>query len=170
MRKLALILFCLLIAVLPVVSAQDETTYKDDKYGFTISYPSGLRAIKNYQPNVPLTILLQPKSIFFNNQIIVTVSNIRPSSKSTEEMIDIVFKYDRTVEERKDVTNNGIKFTSVIQTQERKILFFPLRLKLYHLIAAKGNRIYTITYIATQDSFNSQLEEAKSVMHSFKFT
>jgi hypothetical protein len=61
-----------------------------------------------------------------------------------------------------------MEFISIVQTHQQKILFKKLNLKLYHLITVKGNRIYTITYAASADTYENNLAQAKDIMQSFK--
>lgn len=167
MKNLGLTIFCIAVFLINAAFAQ-ESTYTDDKLGFSITYPSGYRVLKNYQKNVPLLIFLPSRTMIFNDYIAINITNVRLLSRPIEELIDINFKYDKTVLEKKDMVINGIKFITVTQTQTQKILFFNLKLKLYHIICFKGAKIYTITYTATAETFDKNLDQAKKIMYSFR--
>jgi len=174
MKKLypvLVLLICLFQAhncIFPEDAHGREKAYVDKKYGFSIAYPSELRILPS-QKGAQLTIMLAKVSPFLSNNIIISVAGGRSTGRPLEELVDIYFKYDRTVSEKKEVTINGIKFLSVVQTLSKSFWFIKLRFKLYHLITVKGNRIYTITYNATPETFDRYLPLAKSIMHTFKF-
>ena len=69
----------------------------------------------------------------------------------------------------KYVAVNDIKFLSVVQTKEVKVLFKRLKLKMWHMIASKANKMYTIIYQASEDTYDKDLKEAEKIVHSFKF-
>lgn len=167
---LVIIIFLLTISacLIPGAAHAEDSVYTDQRYGFSIRYPSGCRTLINYRGSA-LIIVLAKVSPFFTNNVIVTVAKGSSMGRPLEELIDIYFKYDGTVSEKKKVTINNIKFLSVVQTQTKSFWFFKLKLKLYHLIAVKGNRMYTITYNATPDSYDKYLALAKKTMHTFKF-
>jgi len=174
MKKLypvLVLLICLFQAhncIFPKHAYGSNKVYIDKKYDFSITYPSGLRILPN-QKGAQLIIMLAKVSPFLSNNIIVSVARGRTTGRPLEELVDIYFKYDRTVLEKKEVTINGIKFLSVVQTLSKSFWFIKLRFKLYHLITVKANRIYTITYNATPETFDRYLPLAKSIMHTFKF-
>lgn len=147
----------------------EETEYTDKKYGFSITYPSSYRVIKNYR-GVPIIIFLPRSSFFFNDNIAISVTSARPVDRSLEELVDIYFKYDKTVSEKKEVLINDIKFLSVVQAQTKQFWFFKFNLKLHHLITIRGTRIYTITYTAAAHNYDKYIEETEKIMKSFRFT
>lgn len=167
MKKVFFITLLIFLLFLETAYAED-TTYLNKGYGFSIAYPSNYRVLKNLR-GAPLIIFFPGKSFFFNNSILVSVSGTGAGEKSIEEYLNIYFKYDKTVSEKKEVLINGIRFLSVVQTQRKSLWFLEYNIKLYHLFTVRGTKVYTITYAADEDSFSKYLKEAKKIMESFKF-
>lgn len=165
MKRTSFVLLFLLILLHTQAYAED-TTYTDDKYGFSITYPSNYRTFKNFK-GAPITVFFPKGGFFnfFNGYVNVVAKSTKPTHRPTEELIDIYFKYDKTVLKREQVVINDIDFLSVVQT---KRMFF-LNLKLYILITVKGTKIYTITYANTTNNYEKYIDKAKDIMHSFRF-
>lgn len=166
MKKIYFILFLLLLILIQTATVfAEDITYIDKKYGFSITYPSEFRFSKDASKGY--IVLAFPKKDFslYADNITVIASHTTPSCHSAEEIIDIYFKYSKSVIKREKILINGINFLSVIQTQK---MFF-LNLKQYHLITTKGTKIYTITYAATIENYDKFLDKAKQIMHTFKF-
>ena len=166
-------LFIAIIILVLLCSAHaysKDAIYIDKKYGFSIEYPEQYRVLKNYK-NAPLVILFPVKKLFslFNSNVAITVTTARPSKKSLEDIVDIYFKYDKTVSDRKEVSINRIKFISITQTQKKSLWFFKLNIKLHHLIAVRKKRIYTITYSADTNVYDKYAKEAEKIMRSIRF-
>lgn len=165
MKKISFILLFLLLFLHTQARAED-TTYTDEKYNFSITYPSDYRTFENYK-GAAITVFFPKQGFFnfFNGYVSVIAKSTRPTSRPTEELIDIYFKYDKTVLKKEQVKINDIDFLSVVQT--KKMFFFNL--KIYILITVKGTKIYTITYINTANNYEKCIDKAKQIMHSFRF-
>lgn len=165
MKKIYFILLFLLL-LFHTQSYAEDTTYTDQKYNFSITYPSDYRVFKNFK-GVAITVFFPREDFFnlFNGYVNVVAKSIRPSHRPTEELIDIYFKYDKTVLQKEQVKINDIDFLSVVQTKR----MFLFNLKLYILLTAKGTKIYTITYANTANNYDKHMDKAKQIMHSFKF-
>lgn len=165
MKRICFIL--LLIFLFSQVQAYaEDAIYTDEKYGFSIAYPLNCRALKNYRGAL-ITIFFPKISFFdfFNGAISINVRSVRSADRPLEELVDIYFKYSKSVLEKEKVIINDIKFLSVIQTQK----MFLWNLKLHHLITVKGTKIFSITYIATVNNYDKHINKAKDIMHTFKF-
>ncbi|UCH12922.1 MAG: hypothetical protein JSW18_03015 [Candidatus Omnitrophota bacterium] len=165
MKKTSFILLFLLLLSYAHAYAED-TTYTDEKYNFYITYPSDYRTFENFK-GASITVFFPKQGFFdfFNGYVSVIAKSTRPTSRPTGELIDIYFKYDKTVSGKEQVKINDIDFLSVVQT--KKMFFFDL--KLYILITVKGTKMYTITYINTADNYDKCIDKAKQIMHSFRF-
>ncbi|GAG82016.1 unnamed protein product, partial [marine sediment metagenome] len=165
MKKISFILLFLLLLSYAHAYAED-TTYTDEKYNFSITYPSDYRVFENYK-GAAITVFFPKQGFFsfFNGYVNVIAKSTRPTTRPTEELIDIYFKYDKTVLKKEQVKINDIDFLSVVQT--KRMFFFNL--KVYILITVKGTKIYTLTYINTANNYDKHIDKAKQIMHSFRF-
>lgn len=162
MKRLSFILLSLLLFC--VQAFAEDATYINEKYGFSITYPSNRRIIKNYS-DILLSIFLPSTSFFDRTFVNITAKSTAVSDRSPEEIADIYFKYSKSVQERKYITINGTKFLSVVWL--RRIFF--LNLKQYLLITSKGTKTYIMSYTATINNYDKHINEAKEIMHSFRF-
>jgi hypothetical protein len=154
-----------------VYAGISDTIYTDEQYGFSISLPSGFQTVKNHKGARIVIVFPQKLSRgFYRDNIAVSISSIQRANKTADEIMDIYFKYDGTVLGRKEMFINGTRFFSIEQTHTRSFWFFKLRIKLLHLIAEKGTMLYTVSYSATTDNYDRNINKAKQVMHTFKFT
>lgn len=148
-----------------------DIAYEDKQYGFSIAYPSNFQTVKNHQ-GARIVILLPQKLSkgFYRDNIVVSVNSIQLAGRTADEIIDIYFKYDGTVLDRNEITINGTRFFSIVQTHTRSFWFFRLNLKIHHLITERGAMLYTISYSALIDNYDKNIAKAKQIMHTFKFT
>ena len=165
MKKVYFVLLFVLFFLAAQVYAED-IIYTDEKYDFSITHSSNYRVFKNFK-GTSITVFFPSAGLFnfFNGNVSVAVKSTKPTRRPMEELIDIYFKYDKTVLEREQVKINNIDFFSVVQT--KKMFFFDL--KLYILITVKGTKVYTITYVNTVRNYDKYTDKAKEIMHSFRF-
>lgn len=164
MKKIIFLSILLLILFSSIQVYSDDTTYIDKKYGFSITYPSNYYVLKNYKEL--LLLIYFPRMSFFGiSYVSIVAKRAGAAAGSAEKVIDIYFKYSKSVSEKKYVTINDTNFLSVIMAQKK----FFFNIKQHHLITTKGNYIYIITYTALLDTFDRHLDRAKEIMHSFRF-
>ena len=151
-KKIFVIVLFLSLFLLQTQAYAEDTTYTDEKYGFSITYPSNYRTFKNFK-GASITIFFPITGFFnlFNGYVSVSGQSVKPTTRPIEELIDIQFKYSKSVQKKENVIINGIKFLSVVQS--RKMAFW--KLKLHHLITVKGTRVYTITYANTAKNYDT---------------
>ena len=172
MKRLTTSLILLVILCLSVCSEEIlalDTTYHNEKYGFSLTYPDTYKITKN-QKNIALIIYLPQKGFkIYPPSIIVNVASARAGDMKLDEFLDIYYKYDKTVTSKQDILLNGIEFIEVEQVKQEKMLGFKLKLKIYQILTTKGLQIYTLTYSALEQNYDESIEQARQIMHSFEF-